>query len=280
MTNDLVSVTKLAQEAKTASFVLAQTDDTVINTVLFRIADLLAKSENAANIMAINAKDCEQAQSQGKPSAIIDRLSLDAKRIDGIAQSLKNIAAQDDPTGKILWTETRPNGLLIERRSVPLGVLGMIYEARPNVTVDAAALALKSKNTIILRSGSDCLQSSIALHGYIQQALTENGLPAACVQMIKTTDRAAVGEMLACNQYIDVVIPRGGRSLIERIMKEATMPVFSHLDGYAIHLLMNMPTHKWRWTLSVTQKCVEPVFAALRKHYLFIVILQHMPQKP
>ena len=224
-----INVTNLAKEAKEASFILGQASNTTINDALNRIAELLL--QNSKKIITINKSECEIAKESGRSEAVIDRLLLNEERIAGIAKSVKDISKQECPVGKTLWSKKRPNGLVIERKSVPLGVLGMIYEARPNVTIDAAALALKSKNAILLRSGSDCIKTAIALHGYIIQALQEFNLPAASVQIIKTVDRNAVGELLQCHKYIDVVIPRGGRSLIERVMNEAEMPVFSHLDG-------------------------------------------------
>ena len=160
-----------------------------------------------------------------------DRLTLTPERIQGIANAVQIVRDLPDPNGRVLWEEERPNGLSIQRISVPLGTLGMIYEARPNVTIDAAALALKSRNTILLRGGSESLESCAALHKIVQKSLEQAGLPAAAVSLIPVKDREAVGIMLGAHHYIDVMIPRGGESLTSRVMDEAKMPVFAHLDG-------------------------------------------------
>ena len=200
-----------------------------INAVLQSIADGL--NENQEDILKANQNDIDSAREKNISSAMIDRLTLTPQRIKGIAQGLSAIIDLGDPTGKVLWQQTRPNGLKIERISIPFGILGMIYESRPNVTIDAAALALKSRNVILLRGGSESLQSSLALHRIIESSLEKNGLPKSCVSMIKTPNRDLVGKMLQAHDVIDVIIPRGGKGLIERIRSEATMPVFSHLDG-------------------------------------------------
>lgn len=215
--------------AKTAASVLAQSPGPGIDKVLAAIAAELRA--NIPHILAANEKDIESGRLRGLSPSMLDRLMLDAGRIEAMARGVETVAALPDPAGRVLWTSERPNGLKIERVSVPIGVLGMIYESRPNVTVDAAALCLKSRNAVILRGGSESLNSSLALHGLIQSALRANGLPEAAVSMIPVADREAVGAMLAAADYIDVMIPRGGRSLIERVMNEARMPVFGHLEG-------------------------------------------------
>ncbi len=224
---DLVNA--LAREAKKASYVLAQISDNVLNNVLSKLASSLRASEE--EIIKANAEDIKAAQEKGLSDALIDRLMLNKQRIEGIAKSVENVRDLDDPTGRILWEQNRPNGLKIQRISCPIGLLGMIYESRPNVTVDASVLCLKSHNAVILRGGSECLNSSLVLHKIIQSSLIENGLPEAAVSMIPTPDRAAVGAMLKAADYIDVMIPRGGQGLIERVMNEARMPVFGHLNG-------------------------------------------------
>jgi glutamate-5-semialdehyde dehydrogenase len=183
-------------------------------------------------ILAANRRDMEEAAGHGASGAILDRLKLDAMRIEAMALALEQIAELPDPVGTILAEWTRPNGLSIQRRRVPLGVIGIIYESRPNVTADAGALCLKSGNAVILRGGSESARSSAAIHACLEAGLEAAGLPGACVQLIPTSDRAAVGHMLAdMRQYIDVIVPRGGRSLIERVQREARVPVIGHLEG-------------------------------------------------
>lgn len=222
-------VRDIAHQAKTASFLLAQTAPDTIDAVLSTLAALI--KSNIPTILAANARDIEKAKDAGLTPAMIDRLMLDEKRIIAIADSVLVVRDLPCPVGKALWETVRPNGLHITRISVPIGVLGMIYESRPNVTVDAAALCLKSQNAVVLRGGSESLESSLALHALIKKALVEHGLPEGCVSMIPTRDRAAVGEMLRASGLIDVIIPRGGKALIERVMREASMPVFGHLEG-------------------------------------------------
>lgn len=219
----------LGKAAKAAAALLARAPEETVNAVLATLADALRK--NAALLIEANRADVAAARARDLSPALIDRLSLDAARIESMARGVEAIISLPDPVGRILAEGTRPNGLLIRKVSVPLGVLGMIYESRPNVTIDAAALCLKSHNAVILRGGSESLQSSRALHGLISAALEAHGLPAACVAMLPSPDRALVGAMLACDRYIDVMIPRGGRGLTERVMHEARMPVFAHLEG-------------------------------------------------
>ncbi len=219
----------IGRATKAAASGLSTAPSSIICAVLSDIATAIENSKDA--ILEANARDISYGEEKGLNPAMLDRLKLTPERIQAIADSVRAVRDQDDPTGRILWDTVRPNGLVIQRVSVPIGVLGMIYESRPNVTVDAAALCLKSKNAVILRGGSESLHSSSAFHALIQQALTANGLPAACVSLIPTRDRDAVGAMLEANQFIDVMIPRGGKNLIERVMNDAKMPVFGHLEG-------------------------------------------------
>jgi glutamate-5-semialdehyde dehydrogenase len=183
-------------------------------------------------VLAANEQDMREAGTREASAALLDRLKLDEKRIEGIARALEDIADLADPIGTVLAEWTRPNGLVIQRRRVPLGVIGIIYESRPNVTADAGALCLKSGNAVILRGGSESARSSAALHACLEEGLMAAGLPSACIQLVPTKDRAAVGYMLAdMGRYIDVVVPRGGRSLIERVQREARVPVIGHLEG-------------------------------------------------
>ncbi len=222
------TVKQLGHAAKQAASIIAQAPTCVINDCLQALADELRAQVNT--IITENKKDLDAGKQKGLSTAMLDRLMLDQSRIDAMASGVETVIKLDDPTGKTLWEENRPNGLDIRRISCPIGVLGMIYESRPNVTIDASILCLKSHNAVILRGGSESLHSSLALHKIIQNALEKHKLPKACVSMIPTTDREAVGAMLR-SEYIDVMIPRGGKGLIERIQNEARMPVFSHLDG-------------------------------------------------
>lgn len=219
----------LGQAARNAADWLAHAPEIQINAAL--ISTALALRHNIDAILVANQKDIEVASYKQLPPAQIDRLTLTPERIESMAQGLEEIAKLPDPVGRSLASWTRPNGLNIERVSVPLGVLGMIYEARPNVTIDAAGLCLKSRNTVILRGGSECLNSSLALFNLMSQILTEHGFPLGTICMIDDPDRDLVGEMLRADDYIDVLIPRGGKGLVERVKAEARMPVFAHLDG-------------------------------------------------
>lgn len=222
-------VISLGREAKDAASILVQTPTKTINAVLETLSAALL--DNAPAILAANAKDLAHAKEKGLSGAMLDRLMLNDDRIKAMAKGVDVVRALDDPTDKILWQTTRPNGMNINKISVPIGVLGMIYESRPNVTIDASILCLKSHNAVILRGGSESLHSSLALHKIIQDTLVAYNLPKACVSMIPTSDRDAVGAMLRASDFIDVMIPRGGKSLVERVMNEARMPVFAHLEG-------------------------------------------------
>jgi glutamate-5-semialdehyde dehydrogenase len=182
-------------------------------------------------ILAANAYDLAEAEQQGVSAALRDRLALDPKRVDGIAAGLEAIAALPDPVGRVLADWTRPNGLNIQRVAVPLGVVGIIYESRPNVTADAGGLALKSGNAAILRGGSESYHSSRPLVAALAKGLRSAGLPEAAIQLVPTRDRAAVGMMLAMSGVIDIIVPRGGASLIERVQRESRIPVIAHLEG-------------------------------------------------
>jgi glutamate-5-semialdehyde dehydrogenase len=206
-----------------------------------RALDLMAAAVRAqkARILAANAEDLSEARAAGLSAAVIDRLALDDKRVEGIAEAIETVRALKDPVGVVTESWTRPNGMTIERVRVPLGVIGIIYESRPNVTADAGALCLKSGNAAILRGGSDSTRSSRAIHAAIQQGLREAGLPEACIQLVPTRDRAAVGMMLTgLDGNIDVIVPRGGKSLVARVQAEARVPVFAHLEG-VVHIYID-----------------------------------------
>lgn len=238
----------LGRDARAAARILSQTPERTINNVLDSLADALR--ESATIIIAANAKDLAAAKAKGLSDAMLDRLTLSEARIEAIARGVAEVEALPDPVGRTLWQTQRPNGLKIMRVSCPIGVLGMIYESRPNVTVDAAILCLKSRNAVILRGGSESFHSSSALHVVLQDTLERHNLPRACVSMVPTQDRDAVGAMLRARDWIDVIIPRGGPSLVARIMDEAKMPVFAHLSGIC-HVYVH-PSAKPETALKVT----------------------------
>jgi glutamate-5-semialdehyde dehydrogenase len=220
----------LGRAAVDAARVLARSSAQARNDALSRAARAIR--EQCSEILAANRIDVEQAQARGLSGAMIDRLTLDAARVEGMTSGLEAIVALPDPIGTVIAEWTRPNGLRIQRVRVPLGVVGIVYESRPNVTADAGALCLKSANAVILRGGSESMESSRAIHRCLQQGLQGAGLPLAAIQLVPTTDRAAVGYMLSgMNDTIDVLVPRGGRSLVERVQKEARVPVIGHLEG-------------------------------------------------
>jgi glutamate-5-semialdehyde dehydrogenase len=213
------------EAATTLSLVSAEAKVAALNNAA------AAVRARAAEILAANAHDLAEAESHGVSVALRDRLALDPKRVEAIAAGLEAIAALPDPVGRVLAEWTRPNGLAIQRVAVPLGVVGIIYESRPNVTADAGGLALKSGNAAILRGGSESFHSSRALVAALGEGLCSAGLPEAAIQLVPTRDRAAVGLMLGMNEHIDIIVPRGGRSLIERVQRESRIPVIAHLEG-------------------------------------------------
>ncbi len=219
----------VGQQAVAAARKLSAVDTGVKDAALLAIAENIEKS--ASTLQQENAKDLLAGKEKGLDAALLDRLELSDKVIAGMAEGLRQIVALPDPVGAVTDMTYMPSGIQVGKMRVPLGVIGIIYESRPNVTVDAAALCLKSGNATILRGGSEALHSNLAIAQCIQQGLATAGLPADCVQVIQTTDRAAVGEMITMSDYVDVIIPRGGKSLIERISRDSRVPVIKHLDG-------------------------------------------------
>ena len=220
----------IGARARAAASELALASSDQKNAALVAMAAELRKSQAA--ILDANALDVAAVRAAGQASSFVDRLTLTPKRIEGIAEGLKDIAALDDPVGATMAAWDRPNGLKFERVRVPIGVIGIIYESRPNVTADAGGLCLKSGNAAILRTGSDAQRSATAIHDCIVSGLREAGLPEAAITLVPTTDRAAVGYMLAgLNGAIDVIVPRGGKGLVGRVQAEARVPVFAHLEG-------------------------------------------------
>ncbi len=222
-------MTGLGEKARHASRAMARADTGAKNAALLHIADAIMAAQ--AVLIAENGRDLEQGKQDGLDAALLDRLELNAERIAGMAEGLRQIAALPDPVGEISDLNYRPSGIQVGKMRVPLGVIGIIYESRPNVTADAAALCLKSGNAAILRGGSEARHSNQAIATVIHAGLEKAGLPQNAVQVIATTDRAAVGELITMPQFVDVIVPRGGKGLIERISAEARVPVIKHLHG-------------------------------------------------
>jgi glutamate-5-semialdehyde dehydrogenase len=220
----------IGRAARTAASALAQVPAATKDLALQSMA--AAIRAQASSILAANASDLEQARQRDLPFALLDRLRLDATRIQAMAQGIEAISALPDPIGVTIGEWRRPNGMLIQRVRVPLGVIGLIYESRPNVTADAGALCLKSGNAVILRGGSESMASNAAIHACLVEGLRAAGLPESAIQLVPTRDRAAVGYMLASMvEYLDVLVPRGGKSLVARVQQEARVPVIGHLEG-------------------------------------------------
>jgi len=217
------------KRARAASRIMAKTDTATKNSALLKIADLIIESEE--KLLEANALDLAAGKANGLDAALLDRLELTPARIEAMAEGLRQVAELPDAIGEISKMEEMPSGIKVGRMRVPLGVVGIIYESRPNVTADAAGLCLKSGNATILRGGSEAANSNQAIAALIKEGLEACGLPGDAAQVIETTDRAAVGELLSMPEYVDVIIPRGGKGLIERVSKEARMPVIKHLDG-------------------------------------------------
>jgi glutamate-5-semialdehyde dehydrogenase len=220
----------IGRAARAAALVLSIASTDQKNRALRAAAAALRARRH--KILAANDRDMQGAAAKGLPPAMLDRLKLDEARVEAMARGLEDIEHLADPIGTVLAEWTRPNGMVIQRRRVPLGVIGIIYESRPNVTADAGALCLKSSNAVILRGGSESANSSAAIHACLDQGLIVAGLPGSCIQLVPTTDRAAVGYMLAeMVGDIDVIVPRGGKSLVARVRQEARVPVIGHLEG-------------------------------------------------
>jgi glutamate-5-semialdehyde dehydrogenase len=220
---------EIGRQARAAARALANTDTDSKNRAL--LAAAAAIRATAPAILEANARDMAAARERDLGPAMLDRLLLNDERVEGMAQGIEAIAALADPVGDTIAEWDRPNGLHIARVRVPLGVIGIIYESRPNVTADAGALCLKSGNAAILRGGSESFHSSRAIHAALAQGLKDAGLPPEAIQLVPTRDRAAVGAMLTMPEYIDIIVPRGGRSLIERVQQESRVPVIAHLEG-------------------------------------------------
>ncbi|MFZ1852538.1 MAG: glutamate-5-semialdehyde dehydrogenase [Nitrosomonas sp.] len=274
----------VGKAARTASRSIAKADTATKNRALIAMADAIRRDQ--ALLLAANAKDLDSARAKGIEAAMIDRLTLSAKGVATMAEGLLQIAALPDPVGEITDLNFRPSGIQVGKMRVPLGVVGIIYEARPNVTADAAGLCLKAGNAAILRGGSEAIHSNQAIAACVKEGLLSAGLPETAVQVIETTDRAAVGELITMQDYVDVIVPRGGKSLIERIAHEARIPVIKHLDGVchvyideqadiekAIRIADNAKTQRYGTcntmeTLLIHRNIGNKVLPALSKIYL------------
>lgn len=229
MTSILDAIQQIGQQARRAARLMMRASSAQKAHALRAMADAL--SEQRAMLKAANQRDLEAANARGLEAALLDRLTLSDRSIDLMIEGLRQIAAMSDPVGELTATKVRPNGMQVAQMRVPLGVIGIIYESRPNVTIDAAALCLKSGNAAILRGGSEALHSNLALGKIVSHGLKAAGLPELAVQVIDTPDRAAVGALITMTEYVDVIIPRGGKSLIKRLAEEARVPMIKHLDG-------------------------------------------------
>ena len=273
----------IGRQARAASRGMARASSEQKNQALLHIAK--AVRQRSDEIVKINQVDVERAKANGQDAAFIDRLTMTPKTIETMALGLEQIVSLDDPIGKISAFQKQASGIELGQMRVPLGVIGIIYESRPNVTIDAAALCLKSGNAVILRGGSEAIDSNTLLAQIIQEGLAAAGLPKNAVQVVTTTDRSAVGEMITMTQYIDVIVPRGGKSLIARLMAEARVPMIKHLDGIchtyidadadvamAIKVCDNAKTQRYApcnamETLLVNQEIAGKVLPALCKIY-------------
>ena len=284
MENIKAYMQQLGQQARAASRQMALADTSAKNHALEAIAQNIL--HNSAQLIAANAQDVAAAHANGLDEAAIDRLTLNEKTLHGMAEGLRQIARLPDMIGEISELKYRPSGIQVGKMRVPLGVIGIIYESRPNVTADAAGLCLKSGNAAILRGGSEAIHSNQAIAACVHAGLRAAGLPETAVQVVSTTDRAAVGELITMKEYVDVIVPRGGKSLIARISEEAKVPVIKHLDGIchvyiddeadmekAIRIADNSKTHRYgvcnaMETLLVAQDVAAKVLPPLCKIYL------------
>lgn len=273
----------LGKQARAASRLMASADTNAKNRALLATVEAIAGS--SAALQKANSQDLAAGRSKGLDDAMLDRLELTAKRIESMLEGLRQVAALADPIGEITDMRYMPSGIQVGKMRVPLGVIGIIYESRPNVTVEAASLCLKSGNAVILRGGSEAIHTNMALAECIAAGLAAADLPQTAVQVVETTDRAAVGAMITMPEFIDVIVPRGGKGLIERISKDAKVPVIKHLDGIchvyidagadpvkAYNIAINAKTHRYgvcnaMETLLVAQSMAESMLSLLRQGY-------------
>jgi glutamate-5-semialdehyde dehydrogenase len=274
---------EVGRRARAASREVARADTAAKNRALLAAAK--AARRDAKKLLAANAEDLKSAQAAGKDAAFIDRLTLTEKTIESMAQGLEQVAKLPDPVGEISDLRQQPSGIRVGRMRVPLGVIGIIYESRPNVTADAAALCLKAGNACILRGGSESVRSNTAIAACVHEGLRAASLPEDAVQVVETADRTAVGMLLSMNEYVDIIVPRGGKDLIERVMRESRIPMIKHLDGVchvyiddradinkAIRIADNAKTQRYgvcnaMETLLVAEKIAPKVLPKLAKIY-------------
>lgn len=274
---------ELGRAARKASRLMARADTNAKNAALNAIADAIEREAEA--LLVANAADLAAARAGGLDAALLDRLALTPKGVASMAEGLRQIASLPDPVGEMSDFAYRPSGIQVGKMRVPLGVIGIIYEARPNVTADAAGLCLKSGNAAILRGGSEAARCNQAIAALVKEGLRSAGLPEAAVQVVETTDRAAVGELITMSEYVDVIVPRGGKGLIERISREARVPVIKHLDGIchvyiddeadpdkALRIADNAKTHRYGTcntmeTLLVNENIAELILPSLATIY-------------
>ena len=279
-----VEMAEIGRQARAAARLVAAASTAVKSQALLAIADALESGRTT--LATANQKDLEAGRARGLEDALLDRLELKPSTIDGMIEGLRQVAALPDPCGAITDLNYRPSGIQVGKMRVPLGVIGIIYESRPNVTIDAASLCLKSGNAAILRGGSESIHSNTAIAACIAEGLQRVGLPAAAVQVIKTTDRAAVGELITMPEYVDVIVPRGGKGLVERVSREARVPVIKHLDGIchvyidsaadldkAFNIAINAKTHRYgvcnaMETLLVNEAVAEQILPRLADAYV------------
>ena len=276
-------MTRLGQQARVAARDISRADSGKKNQALLNIAEIIEADQEM--LAEENRKDLDAGKQNGLEPALLDRLDLTLSRIQAMVEGLRQIVALDDPVGEISDLKFMPSGIQVGQMRVPLGVIGIIYESRPNVTIDAAALCLKSGNACILRGGSEAIHSNQAIASCISHGLKTAGLPETAVQVVQTTDRDAVGELITMGQYVDVIVPRGGKSLIERISGQATVPVIKHLDGIchvyiddradqekAVKIAFNAKTHRYgvcnaMETLLVAESVAAKVLPLLADQY-------------
>ncbi|MGD0451139.1 MAG: glutamate-5-semialdehyde dehydrogenase [Candidatus Bathyarchaeia archaeon] len=273
-------ITEICQRAKAASVEMAKLSADAKNTALCRMANAL--EANAEKILAANKADVEAAKARGLKASLLDRLALDEKKIQGMAKDMREVSALADPIGTIISTWTRPNGLIISQVRVPLGVVGVIYESRPNVTSDSASICIKSGNAVILRGGSDALQSNVAIGKALRDALSATAVPVNAIQVVNSPDRKVAEEMMRMHQYIDVLIPRGGSDLIKTVVETSRIPVIETGTGNC-HIYVEEDADLEKATpIVINSKCQRPgtcnaaekllVHSRIAKRYLPIVI--------
>ncbi len=251
-------VLQLGQRARAASRELARLGTAQKNAGLLAMADALESAPRAGEILRANAEDVAAAEQAGLSGALIDRLRIDPKRLGGMAGGIRAVAALPDPVGETLRAWTRPNGLDIRKVRVPIGVVGIIYESRPNVTSDAAVLCTKTGNATILRGGSESIRSNVAIAAALREGATAAGLPADCILLIERTDRAAVRHLAAMDKYVDLIVPRGGTALIEAVVEHARMPVIKHYHGVCILYVDRAADLEMAVKIALNAKCQRP----------------------